>query len=178
MGEKILSILESKNRPSLSNLLYFVGGIMEIIILISVVAPFQISSDFLDNINWSNNFSASNILVKVAVGGAIIYIIIHIICVLIKKRFTYTNNLKFKRAWICVQTIDDTIDLIASVTSFIFIATIFIQQYKTGEILVSKMAQIIYFLIAVRFLFLIIFRFYLKNRNIVEQIIKQYPDLN
>ena len=178
MGEKILSILDRENRPSVSNLLYFIGGLMEIVILVSMVSPFHISSNALDNINWSNNFTTSNILVKVSFLAVIIYIILHFFCMFIKDRFKAANNSKFRQVWICVHTIDDTIDLLTSITSFIFVSTVFIQQYKTGEILITGGVQFIYLLIAVRFLFLIIYRFYLKNRHIVENGIKKYPELD
>lgn len=178
MGEKILSILERENRPSVSNLLYFIGGLMEIIILISMVSPFQIGSEFLDKINWTNSFSDSNKLAKVAFWGVIIYIIIHVLCILAKDLFTYAKNSIFKQVWVYTQTVDDTIDLIASITSFIFIATVFIQQYKTGEILIGKEIQFVYFIIAFRFLNLIIYHFYHKNRNIVEGTIQKHPDLD
>ena len=185
MGEKIISILERENRPSLSNLLYFIGGLIEIIITISKVAPFRISSDFLDKINWANNFSTSNMLVRIAFWSAIAYILIHILCMYIKKlikhldeKINHTNHtvLKLQKAWITIQTIDDTIDLIASVTSFIFIIIVFIQQYKTGKVLFSNGVQIIYFLIAIRFVFLIVIRFYIKNCNIVNKVAEQYPE--
>ena len=177
-GVKLVeNLLTSKNKPYLSVLLYLASGIVECVGWISVVAPFNREIIFLNSVVWKRNLSDSEFIVQFAFWVTLLY---WVFCC-IRKCWIYlcTNepSEKIRAIYMHLYTIDDLIDLVASVTALLLAITFFLQVYNTGIGFISLKSSIVYTWTVYRSLAFIYIRFKNHNLKIIDNTIKKHPGL-
>lgn len=180
MPDLATSILETvvkglfKERRYLSATCYILSGIIGVLCCISTIAPFSCSSDFADSIVWKVNLSNKDLVVYLPLisvlaylaGLLIRYCVLHLIDVEDKTRKLFVHLL----------TVVDMIDMLTAIASLLFIVSVFLQMYNTGEIFTSVIAWINYSWIAFNFVTLIYVRYANKNAKIIDTAINKFPD--
>jgi len=166
-------LLNSKHKPYISVLLYLISGIIGGICVVSNYAPFSCSSEFIDNIILKESLSDSQLVVQFAIWMIIIQLIHSVIQSILLNIFEATTD---NQKWFThLFTIGDLIDLLCSIASLLFMATVFIQMYHTGSIYLSGNAKVIYIWVAYKFLAFIYARYANKNVEIIKNSINKYP---
>ncbi|MBQ6885039.1 MAG: hypothetical protein IJN56_04800 [Clostridia bacterium] len=162
-------LLEPQKRPSLSNIIYFVCGIIEIIIIISIISPFHISCDFMNNIEMNADISNTGCLIHIAFWGLLVYIIVREIRKKLFRAFPQKDESELRYFHAFIYVVDDIVDVFSSIFSLLFILAVFIQFYKTQVVFASFYACVIYVIVAVRFFALIGSRAFAKNLEIIDK---------
>lgn len=65
MFKEIIDFLKQKDRPSISNLLYTLCGAIGILCILSLIAPFNISLNFIEKIAWEWNLNDKSLFVAI-----------------------------------------------------------------------------------------------------------------
>ena len=180
MSDLATSIFETvvkelfKERRYFSATCYILSGIIGVLCYISTIASFSCSSDFVDSIVWKVNLSNNDLVVYLPIIAASAYLLGLIIryCVL---RLINVED-KTRKFFVHLLTVVDMIDLLAAIGSLLFIVSVFLQMYNTGEIFSSAIAKVNYLWIAFNFVTLIYVRYANKNAKIIDNAIKKYPD--
>ena len=67
-------LLEEKPRPYLSVIIYIICGLIELLCIVSVIAPFHVSINFLDNIKWARSINDNDLITRVTFWSTIVYL--------------------------------------------------------------------------------------------------------
>lgn len=172
---QIIDILKDKNRPALSNIIYFICCLFYVSIFILYIAPFNITISILQKISISNITNTNKLVIATAI-ILVLYVVVYIISQAIIRTRKYDDNESVRKFFPIIYAFDDIFDLIASIISLVFVFSVFIQFYKTGDLYSTKVAWAIHgFIIAKSICFLY---HYFKGRNLVEinKVLKKYPD--
>ena len=163
-----------KERRYVSATCYILSGMIGLLCCISTIAPFSCSSDFVDSIVWKVNLSNNNFVVYLPTVAASAYLLGLVIrhCVL---RLIEVED-KTRKFFVHLLTVVDIIDLFAAIGSLLFIVSVFLQMYNTGEVFASTIAIINYSWIAFNFATLIYVKYANKNAKIIDNAIKNYSD--
>ena len=180
MSDLATGILETvvkglfKERRYLSATCYILSGIIGLLCCISTIAPFSCSSDFVDSIVWKVNLSNNALVVYLPFISALAYLT----GLLIRYCVLHLINVedKTRKLFVHLLTVIDMIDMFASIVSLLFIVSVFLQMYNTGEIFSSVISWINYSWIAFNFVTLIYVRYANKNAKIIDNAIKKFPD--
>ena len=180
MPDLATSILETvvkgliKERRYLSATCYILSGMIGLLCCISTIAPFSCSSDFVDSIVWKANLSNKDFVVYLPLTAALAYLTGLLIryCVL----HSIDVEDKTRKLFVHLFTVVDMIDMLAAIASLLFIVSVFLQMYNTGELFSSAIARINYSWIAFNFVTLIYVRYANKNAKIIDTAIKKFPD--
>jgi len=166
-------LLNSKHKPYISVLLYLISGIIGGICVVSNYTPFYCSSEFIDNVILMECLSDSQLIVQFPIWMIIIQIIHSVLQSILLNVFEVTTD---NQKWFTrLFTIGDLIDLLCSIASLLFMASVFIQMYHTGSIYLSCNAKVIYIWVAYKFLAFMYARYANKNIEIIKNSIKKYP---
>lgn len=165
--------LKEKHRPAISVLCYLLAGTIGIICFVSPVAPFSCNSEFVDSIIWHGNLEDTDFVVIFSM----LSIILYLICTAIRSFVLHTvdvtmQNYKFI---VLLFTIEDMFDLFAGASSLLFLCSVFLQMYHTGNVFISNLAVFIYLWTAYKFLAFFYARFANKNRKIINNAIFKFP---
>ena len=175
MISDIIDILKDKNRPALSNIIYFICCLVYTTILIFYIVPVNIQISLLEELSIDNITNTNKVVISTAIILSL-YVIVYIIRRVIISAYKYDDNEKVKKVFSTIYAIDDIFDLFASIISLVFAFTVFVQFYKTGDFYSTKFAWAIHcFIIAksINFLF-----HYFKGHNLAEinKVLINYPD--
>lgn len=162
-------LLEHVKRPSLPNFVYFICGIIEIIIVLSMISPFHIKCDFMSKIEMNTNISNTDLFIRIAFGGLIVYFIVREIRNKLFRAFPQKDESELRYFHATLYTIDDIVDTFSSILSLLFISATFIYYYKTQVIFTSFIAWAVYIIVAIRFLALIGSRAFAKNLENIDK---------
>lgn len=175
MISDIIDILRDKNRPALSNIIYFICCVVYATMFIFYVVPFKIKISVLQEVTIDIITNTNKVVISTAIILSL-YVVVYIIRRVIISAYKYDDNDKVKKVFSTIYAIDDIFDLFASIISLVFAFTVFVQFYKTGDFYSTKFAWIIHcFIIAksINFLF-----HYFKGHNLAEisKVLINYPD--
>lgn len=169
LATKLCDSSELHKRPSISNIIYFLCGIIEIIIVISLLSPFHISCNFLDKIEMNTNVTNNDLFVRIAFWGLIVYIIVRVIRKILFYAFPQKDESELRYFHAAIYAIDDIIDALSALLSFLFVFAVFIQFYKSQIVFTSFFAWAIYIIVAIRFLAFIWARTFVKNLEVIDK---------
>ena len=167
----VIDLLEKKDRPYASNIIYVICGL--ILITLYTIKDLQISidSDFFNKVALREKLTDTSIIVQIASTLWVAYITMYIIRYIFLRLSKKLSDEEFAKHCIILHTIEDTIDLINSITSFIFVSIVALQYNKTYQFFSSKYAWFLYVLIGLKFISFILYRFYFHNSKIVNSAI-------
>lgn len=172
MLKEIFDIVEKKERPTLSKLIYLLTGMIMLTEIFLKIAPFKISIPFLENLVLVNHIEGNSPAVIILFWVWVIYISSLVLRKVILRCYSNVSDDEFGKICIIVYSICDVLDFIASVLSFAFIIFIAVQIYKTNIVLLTGKVIFIYVMIMFQFFDFIIFRIYHKNKKIVWNSLK------
>lgn len=161
--------INDKHGTSISVLCYLLAGAIGIICGVSFVAPFYCRSEFLDSIIWRGNLENTDFVVIFS----LVSIILYLICIGIRRFVLRIVDVTMENYKLIVHliTIEDMFDLLAGVASLLFLFSVFLQMYHTGNLFVSDLAVFIYLWTAYKFLAFFYDRFASKNMQNVNNLI-------
>ena len=167
----VIDLLEKKDRPYVSNIIYVICGL--ILITIYTIKDLQISinSDFFNKVSLREELTDTSDIVQIASTLWVAYITMCIIRYIFLYLSKKLSDEEFAKHCIILHTIEDTIDLINSITSFIFVSIVALQYNKTYQFFYSKNAWFLYVFIVLKFISFILYRFYFHNSKIVNSAI-------
>ena len=167
----VIDLLEKKDRPYVSNIIYVICGL--ILINIYTIKDLQISinSDFFNKVSLREELTDTSDIVQIASTLWVAYITMCIIRYIFLYLSKKLSDEEFAKHCIILHTIEDTIDLINSITSFIFVSIVALQYNKTYQFFYSKNAWFLYVFIVLKFISFILYRFYFHNSKIVNSAI-------
>lgn len=163
-----------KHKPSISNIFHFTNGILGFFCIISSISPFEISASILDDINWNANLTPTDTIVVLTFLSLIFHLLVCIIRKIIVCAYQEKTENQIRQVYSFIYTIEDIVDLISSVLTFVFIFAVFLQMYKTGKAFLSWISGCVYIMIAVRFLSFIGGHFRVRNLEIINDVLKKY----
>lgn len=161
-----------------SVLLYLLSGMLGILCVLSLTAPFRFEIELLNNLVYINTLSDSNWIVWMSFGISLLSLVFRytnkiMLCNILKtpsdKYFVFYQH--------CVVA-DDLLDVMAAFLSFIFIFSVFLQIYATGQLFMSFMAFCLYTWIAFNCLAYLRIRFTTANKKIIEQYVQATCKIN
>lgn len=155
--------------PSISNSIYFICGIIELVIVISIISPFYISCEFLDQIKMRANIYDKDLFVWCALGGVIVYTLVVIIRKILFSVFSRKSKSEPYNMYALLYTVDNIVDTFSAIFCLLFICAVFIQFYKTQVVFLSSSALMIYIIISIRFIILISARTFANNLEIINK---------
>jgi len=172
MINQIVELLEKKDRPYLSSIIYFICGIIMIIVSFIQVLPVKINIDYFNNIDFEAKLDDNSYIVILTLVLWILYVIMFVIR---RVAIHFSNKLSdeiFNNRCVILYSVEDTIDLITSITSLVFILTASLQFYKTEQLYVTALAVILYSFIGLKFLSFVLHKIYYHNKKIINDILK------
>lgn len=172
MLKEIFDIIEKKERPAFSKLIYILNGIIILIELFLKIAPFRISITFLENLAWIKNINDNSKIVNGLFWVWIIYVVSLVLKKFIMHHYSKASDDEFRKACIMVHSVYDVLDFIVSLFSFVFVLFVAIQIHKTEFVLLTGKAIFIYVMIMLQFFDFIFFRIYYKNKKVVWNSLK------
>ena len=175
MVETIIKIL-NKKKMSLSTLLYLISAVFILLCVIMCILPFHLTFPFVDNIEWDANLNDKNLLVNISVASCVIYLITYIIRKAVVRIFQEKSNSELRIIYSNIYTVDDVVELGNSILVLLCIITVFIQFYKTHILFLSMKSGLIYGIILVKTGGFCILHFRRKNLEIIDKVLKQYPE--
>ena len=171
--ENITEFLKSKKRPFISDILYFIIGIVEMLYIMHLYLPFSIHMDLE---------IANHIKMKLPLNDCMIFV--NLICISFLLNIIWDvfmlhrlckpdakNNPKYYDNKVMWLTYTDILDLVSAVLSFLFIASVIVQLVETKELFLNWRACLIYFVCGCKFLSIIYYRYYF---HYLESISKEY----
>ena len=177
--EKLVDkFIEWEHKPCVSNIIYFIGGILGLLSIFSLISSFSISVNFLDKIILKLSLNDSSYAVQIPFVLTIIYLVVYITRKIIICVFQNESNKKLRAIYATMYTIDDVVDFFCSAFSLLFMFSVFIQIYNTGVLFVSYKAVAIYVLITIKTVAMLVVHFKVRNLKIIDGVIKKYPDLD
>lgn len=178
MTKEIVDFLKQKDRPSISNLLYTLCGAIGILCLLSLIAPFNISLNFIEKIGWEWNLNDKSLFVTITHYILLSHVVVLILRYLAVHIFKNKPNCTIRKIYTFAYSIDDTIELISAVFSLLFVIAVFLQIYNTGVLFISKKSILVYIIVTIK-TFLFIFNcFKARNLKIINKVLEKYPDLD
>ena len=165
----INELFKDLKRPSTANIIYFICGIIELIIVISLISPFYIRCEFLDQVKMRTNICDSDLFVRIALIGIIAYTLVVIIRKILIQIFSQKSESKLYKRYALLYTIDNILDTFSAIFCLLFICAVFIQFYKTQVIFLSHSAWMIYIVVSIRFITLISARTFANNLEIINK---------
>lgn len=175
MMSQIIDILKDKNRPALSNIIYFICCIVYATMFILYIVPFNIEISLLQEASIDIITNTNKVVISTVIILSL-YVVVYIIRRIIISICKYDDNEKVKKVFSTIYAIDDIFDLFASIISLVFAFAVFVQFYKTGDFYSTKIAWAIHCFIIIKsinFLF-----HYFKGHNLAEinKVLINYPD--
>lgn len=178
MFKEIIDFLKQKDRPSISNLLYTLCGAIGILCILSLIAPFNISLNFIEKIAWEWNLNDKSLFVAITYYIVLTHVIVLILRYLAVHIFKNKPNGTIRKIYTFAYSIDDTIELISAVFSLFFVMAVFLQIYNEGGLFISKRSIFIYIVVTIK-TFLFVFNcFKAHNLKIINKVLEKYPDLD
>ena len=178
MFENIIDLFKMEKRPYVSTILWFFGGVIEIICLVSYYSPFCIGCDFIDAISITEDISKINLIHSVAFISVVVCAITWCIRYLPLVAARWLSEEDIRKIYIFVYTFYDVVDLFSSIIAILFMFFIFILQYQTKPIMCMCYDWIVYLYIAIRFISFSAYRFCAKNSEIVNNTFKKYSKIS
>lgn len=170
MLKEIFDIVEKKERPTLSKLIYLLTGMIMLTGIFLKIAPFKLSIPFLENL--VNHIKDNSAIVIILFWVWIIYIGSLVLRKVIIRCSSNVSDDDFGKTCIILYSICGVLDFITSVLSFAFIIFIAVQIYKTNIVLLTGKVIFIYVMIMLQCFDFIVFRIYNKNKKIVWNSLK------
>ena len=119
MINQIVELLEKKDRPYLSSIIYFICGIIMIIVSFIQVLPIKINIDYFNKIDFEAKLDDNSYIVILTLVLLILYVIMFVIR---RVAIHFSNKLSdeiFNNRCVILYSVEDTIDLITSITSLV-----------------------------------------------------------
>lgn len=174
----IIELLDRKDRPSVSTLIYLFCGFIEILCFISCISPVHFSWSLIDKVKWDSNLKSNDMIVKITFWILILYFMMYIIREITVRVFEGESNSKLRIIYANIYTIDDIVELFASIISLVFMIAVFVQMYKTQNLFVSNKSCMIYAVIAIKSGGFIVGCFRRHNLKVIDKVIKKFPDFD
>ena len=174
----IIKLLGKEKRPFVSTLSYLLCGLLGIVSLISIISPFHFSWSLIDGVEWNKPLTNNEMIVSFTFVILIAYLIVYILRKTIVYAFKNVKNSQLRVIYSIAYTIDDIVELIAAIFSLTFMMSVFIQMYKTQTFFQSVRAYFIYAIIGIKCVDFIFNHFRVRNLKVIDNVIKQYPDLD
>ena len=177
------NMLLNKQRPYISAIIYFLDGIFMLVFYIFMIAPFTIDLKQIKLLKWIDTITIQPYLSFdcMIVRWTFILILAYLFIKFGFKRFdlylcTYgeeddiEKRAKKKRILSYKHTLADMLDLLGSFFSTAFLLSTALQYYKNGVLYNTCIAVFIYSVIALKAIFFVAYRFYVKNRKIIDSL--------
>lgn len=174
----IINLLGKEKRPFISTLIYLLCGLLGIVSLISIISPFHFNCSLIDGVEWNETLTDSAKIVSLTFAILIAYLIVYILRKTVVYAFKNIKNSQLRVIYSIAYTIDDIMELVAAIFALVFMISVFIQMYKTQTFFQSGKAYFIYVIIGIKCLDFIFNHFRAHNLKVIDNVIKQYPDLN
>lgn len=167
--KEFIDYLESKSRPSLSNLMYLISGSLLLICFVTKITSFRIGVSFIDNIEWKGNLNSDDKLVQITFLVVLGYILFHIVREKLVHIYQEETELKLRNIYVNIYTVGDILDLICSLIVLVFMLSVFIQMYNTEIMFISFKACSIYVVVIFKVFSFISFRFKVRNMEVIDK---------
>lgn len=174
MINEIISLLEKKDRPFLSNIFYIISGIIMFAVLLLYILPFKFNVPLLNSIDIKLKLTNDELIVKITTIIVIVYIAIYVLRKILLRFSGKMDNNTFKNVFSNLYTIEDTLDFVASVFSVVFMFCVMVQFYKTSQFFTTKNAYFLYIFFGFKVSVFIIYKIYARNNSIINDVLKEY----
>lgn len=178
IAKSIIQMFSKERRPFVSTLIYLIGGLLEVMSLISIVSPFHFGWSFIDEVNWNKNLTDNEKIVSLTCVILVVYLVVYILRKAIVYVFKNTTNSQLRVIYSIAYTIYDIVELIAAFFCCVFMISVFIQMYKTHIFFQSGKAYFIYGIIGIKCIDFSFNHLRIRNLKIIDSVIKKYPDLD
>ena len=177
MMKEIIRILQDKKCPSLSNIFYFLCFLMYLVAFILYASPFEINILFFQNIYVNEITNTSKVVITFGVLLAL-YIFFYLIRKFTLRKILCESNEKVEQVSSVVCALEDFVDLLLSIMSFIFVFSVLLQYHNTGIFYLTKIALVIQTLIIFKSSGVVFQHFRYRNLMIIKEVLKKYPDFD
>lgn len=173
-GTLFEKMLKNENKLYASVWFYIFSGVIGGLCLITQIVPFRCSSSLIDSIVWNGTLSDTSLVVWLSFA----LILLRVIYYWIRYEILHRQNVtKDNRVFIRhVLSVEDMIDLLTSTMNLLFMVSVFLQMYNTGELFISILSTVIYLWIVYHIVTLIFVRFESKNEKIISNSFERFPD--
>lgn len=178
MGKETVAWFKKKDRCYVSTLAYIFCGILSFFSVASLILPFTINISFIDNIVWKTDLTNNSSLVNVALMFAIISTLSSIVRYCVIRKTDSLNNERYSNITAIFHTIEDIVDLFASLFSLLFMIAVFLQIYNSQLFFLSPKTYVIYPFIAYRVLDYLWDLFKTRNLTIIKKALEKYKELD
>ena len=178
MGKELIDWFKRKDRCYVSTLAYIFCGILSFFAVASLISPFSINVSFIDDITWKTNLTNNSPLVNVVLVLAITSTLSSIVRYCVIRKTDSLNNARYSNITAIFHTIEDIVDLFASLFSLLFMIAVFLQVYNRHLFFLSPKTYVIYPFIAYRVLDYLWYLFKTRNLNIIKKALEKYKELD
>lgn len=170
MISEIISILEKKDRPFLSNIFYIISGIIMFVVFSLYVLPIKFNIPLLNNIDIKHKLTKDEPIIVITFFMIFAYLIVYVYRTVLLYFSKNMSDTKYKIVFSILYTIEDTLDLAVSIFSVIVMLCIIVQFYKTNQFFTAKIAYFLYAFFSLKVFIFIIYKIYAINNKIVNDV--------
>ena len=178
MVKGLIEWFKRKDRSYVSTLAYIFCGVLSFLAVASLISPFTINVSFIDDIVWKTDLTNNSPLVNVVLVLAITSTLSSIVRYCVIRKTDSLNNARYSNITAIFHTIEDIVDLFASLFSLLFMIAVFLQVYNRHFFFVSPKTYVIYPFIAYRVLDYLWYLFKTRNLNIIKKALEKYKELD
>lgn len=182
MINQFMNLLNVKkvNRHMVSNIIFYLCGIVEFLYVIGRIVPFTINwkftyvEKFISTLTMDARLNDSLLIVNSTIGGFVTYGIMCIFNELLMHMYQEDDNSKYAKKVAVSYSLCDISNLISAILSATFIFSTIIQLFQMQVLFFSTKAILIYLVIAYRSIKFLFLRYYGANMKIIADTIKKY----
>lgn len=176
--EVVNKYIDKKQKPYISVIVEFCSGLICILCVLTLLAPFSISVVFLDKINWKMDLHESSSILSFALGAIAMQLAYCVITKVVMRKYHTNKNKDLLRVYTPLFTIGDIVDTIASLFIFVFMLAVFLQLYHTGIMYIGGKALLVYCWIAARAILLPYRYYYSRNQLLLKKVLDDHPEFD
>ena len=176
--EVVNKYIDKKQKPYISVIVEFCSGLICILCVLTLLAPFSISVVFLDKINWKMDLHESSSILSFALGAIAVQLAYCVITKEVMRKYHTNKNKDLLRVYTPLFTIGDIVDTIASLFIFVFMLAVFLQLYHTGIMYIGGKALLVYCWITARAILLPYRYYYSRNQLLLKKVLDDHPEFD